>query len=63
MSEPVVLAVDAGGSSIKSALVEANARIVGGIALDAIESKASADQILNTLGKRAPLLGAAILYF
>ena len=49
MSEPVVLAVDAGGSSIKSALVEANSRIVGGVSLDAIESKASADQILNTL--------------
>jgi glucokinase len=49
MSEQVVLAVDAGGSSIKSALVEANSRIVGGVALDAIESKASADQILNIL--------------
>jgi glucokinase len=49
MSEPVVVAVDAGGSSIKSALVAANSRIVGGVSLDAIESKASADQILNTL--------------
>ena len=49
MSEPVVLAVDAGGSSIKSALVEANSRIVGGVSLDAIESQASADQILNIL--------------
>jgi glucokinase len=49
MSEPVVLAVDAGGSSIKSALVETNSRIVGGVSLDAIESKASADRILNTL--------------
>jgi glucokinase len=49
MSDESVIALDVGGSSVKSALVAMGPRIVGRISVDAIQSKASADQILNTL--------------
>jgi glucokinase len=49
MSHQLILALDVGGSSVKSALVEAGATIVGDVAIHAIQSKANADQILATL--------------
>lgn len=50
MSE-LVLAVDVGGSSIKSALVETGPRIVDGVSVNPIESKGSATEILDTLAR------------
>ena len=49
MSNKLVLALDVGGSSVKSALVEACRRLVDGVCVDTIQSKASAAEILNTL--------------
>ena len=49
MSDQPILALDIGGSSVKSALVAAGPRVLNRISVDAIESKASADQILKTL--------------
>ena len=49
MSDQPVLALDVGGSSVKSALVVKGQRIVGSVRLDAIQSRASAAGILNTL--------------
>lgn len=47
----LVLALDVGGSSIKSALVKAGPRIVGGVSVNPIESKRSAAEILGTLAR------------
>jgi glucokinase len=44
-----VLALDVGGSSVKSALVAADRQMVGDIRLDVINSSASATEILHTL--------------
>ena len=49
MSDKPVLALDVGGSSVKSVLVARGQRILGSVRVDAIHSQASADQILNTL--------------
>ncbi|MGZ9164880.1 MAG: ROK family protein [Anaerolineales bacterium] len=49
MSDKLILALDVGGSSVKSAFVAVGPRIMDRISVDAIQSKASADQILNTL--------------
>ena len=46
-----MLALDVGGSSIKSALVETGPRIVDGVSVNPIESKGSAAEILNTLAR------------
>ena len=47
----LVLALDVGGSSIKSALVETGPRIVDVVSVTAINSKGSAAKILNTLAR------------
>ena len=47
--ERPVIALDVGGSSVKSALVAAGQQIVGKVCVDDIESGATADEILNTL--------------
>jgi glucokinase len=47
MSEQLVLALDVGGSSIKSALVENGRHILGSVCVDEIQSGASAEEILN----------------
>ena len=49
MDDQLVLALDVGGSSIKSALVADGQRIVDGLRVDEIQSGASAPHILNTL--------------
>src|SRR5688500_15962389 len=49
MSDQSVIALDVGGSSVKSALVAAGTGIVGDVCVDAIQSKASATGILHTL--------------
>jgi glucokinase len=49
MSDQSVIALDVGGSSVKSALVEIGPRIVGSVSVDAIQSRADAAEILNTL--------------
>ena len=49
MRDQSVMALGVGGSSIKSALVEVGPRIVGSVSVDAIQSRATADKILNTL--------------
>ena len=49
MSDQSVMALDVGGSSVKRARVEVGTRIVGSISVDAIQSRATADKILNTL--------------
>lgn len=47
--EPMIIALDVGGSSVKSALVAKGPSIVGSVCVDDIESEASAQEILNTL--------------
>ena len=49
MNSQPVLALDAGGSSIKSALVEKTQHVVGNVCIDTIHSQASAAEIFNTL--------------
>ncbi len=49
MVDQPVIALDVGGSSVKTALVAADRQIVGSIGIDAIQSAASAPEILNTL--------------
>jgi glucokinase len=44
-----VIALDVGGSSVKSAVVNARQRVVGSVQVDPIDSKASASVILGTL--------------
>jgi glucokinase len=44
-----VIALDVGGSSVKSALVTADKRIIGNVCVDAINSAAKAAEILKTL--------------
>jgi glucokinase len=51
MSDQPIVAIDVGGSSIKSALVADGPRIVNRISVDAVQSKAGADQILDTLAR------------
>jgi predicted NBD/HSP70 family sugar kinase len=48
-SDELVIALDVGGSSVKSALVTADRQILGTICVDAIQSAASAPEILRTL--------------
>ena len=48
MNDQHVIALDVGGSSIKSALVEAGPKLVGDISIHPIDSKASADDLLET---------------
>ena len=47
--ERPVIALDVGGSSVKSALVAADQQIVGDVCVDGIQSGATADEILNML--------------
>jgi len=47
----LVLAVDVGGSSIKSALVETGPRIMDGVSVNPIDSKGTVDEILDTLAR------------
>jgi glucokinase len=49
MSDQPVVALDVGGRSVKSALVAADPMIVGEVRVDAIQSKATAAEILTTL--------------
>ena len=49
MSDQPVLALDVGGSSVKSALVTNGQRIVGSVRVDAIRSTGSSTAILKTL--------------
>ena len=49
MGDQPVIALDVGGSSVKSALVEVGPRIVGGVSVHAIQSGADAAEILKTL--------------
>ena len=44
-----VIALDVGGSSVKSALVTTNQQIIGSVCVDVIQSESTADVILNTL--------------
>ncbi|HET6594210.1 MAG TPA: ROK family protein [Anaerolineales bacterium] len=44
-----ILALDVGGSSVKSALVEAGPRLVNEVSVDTIQSQGSSAEILNTL--------------
>ena len=44
-----MLALDVGGSSVKSVVVEAGPRILSSVSVDAIQSKSSAVEILTTL--------------
>lgn len=48
-AERPVIALDVGGSSVKSALVAADQQIVGDVCVDVIQSGATANEILNTL--------------
>ena len=47
MNEPLVIALDVGGSSVKSALVATGPKIVGEVSVHSIDSKARADEILE----------------
>lgn len=49
MKNQPVLALDVGGSSVKSALAEVGPRIVNNVSVDAIQSQGGAAEILNTL--------------
>lgn len=49
MRDQVVLALDVGGSSVKSALVANGRHIVGSVCVDEIQSEASASEILHKL--------------
>ena len=49
MNDHPVIALDVGGSSVKSALVVAGQQIIGDVCVDVIQSGATADEILNTL--------------
>ena len=49
MVDQPVIALDVGGSSVKSALVAADRQILGNICVDAIQSAASTDEILHSL--------------
>ena len=49
MSESPVIALDVGGSSIKSGLVATGPRILGGVQMRSIDSRAGAAEILQTL--------------
>lgn len=49
MSEQHVLALDVGGSSVKSAWIENGAHVVGKVRVDSIRSESSATEILNRL--------------
>jgi glucokinase len=49
MDDQLVLALDVGGSSVKSALVADGQHIVGNLCVDDIQSQASAPEILSTL--------------
>ena len=49
MNDHPVIALDVGGSSVKSALVVAGQQIIGDVCVDVIQSGATADMILNTL--------------
>ena len=49
MKTPPVLALDVGGSSVKSVVVEAGPRILSSVSVNAIQSKSSAVEILTTL--------------
>ena len=49
MGDPLLLALDVGGSSVKSALVTNHQHILGQVQEDAITSGAGAPEILNTL--------------
>src|SRR5688572_2939118 len=49
MDDQLVLALDVGGSSVKSALVANGRHLVGSVCVDEIQSGASATEILNTL--------------
>lgn len=49
MADRLVLALDVGGSSVKSALVADGRRTVGSVCVDEIQSQASAAEILNKL--------------
>lgn len=51
MSEHLVLAIDVGGSSVKSALVEQGQRVVGEVRVDSIQSESSTSEILNVLAE------------
>ena len=44
-----IIALDMGGSSVKSALVSTDQQIVGDVCVDVIQSRATADEIFNTL--------------
>ena len=44
-----IIALDVGGSSVKSALLSADQQIIGKVCIEDIESGATADMILNTL--------------
>ena len=49
MNDYPVIALDVGGSSVKSALVAADQQIVGDVCVDVIQSGATADEILKML--------------
>ena len=49
MGEQLVLALDVGGSSVKSALIESGKHVVGGVRVDSIQSESSASEILHLL--------------
>src|SRR5215208_2307946 len=49
MSDRPVIALDVGGSSVKSALVATDRQILGDISVDAIQSAASATEIFHRL--------------
>lgn len=51
MSEQPIVALDIGGSSIKSALATARSKIVGDVSVHPIDSKASAAEILETFSE------------
>ena len=44
-----VIALDVGGSSVKSALVTVDQQIIGNVCVDVIQSDGTADEMLNTL--------------
>ena len=52
MSKELILALDVGGSSVKSALVADGPQLVGQVWVDAIHSQGTAAEILQTLSKR-----------
>ncbi|MDQ2693634.1 MAG: ROK family protein [Chloroflexota bacterium] len=49
MNEQLILALDVGGSSVKSALIEMGQRIVDDVRVDVIQSESSVSGILHTL--------------